>query len=125
MAALRALGVQAAAVQADASSVTYGKDIVDGTLAAFPGRTIDVLVNNAGTIAAFPSLAETQVEAFTTIFNVNVRSIFLLIQAAEKHLTTPGARIVNISSVGARIGIAAAGFYSVRSPLSVEILLKM
>ncbi|KAH8901984.1 putative short-chain dehydrogenases/reductase [Coniochaeta sp. PMI_546] len=109
---IRALGVQATAVQADASSLTYGKDIVDATLEAFPGRTIDILVNNAATIAAFPSIAGTQVDAFTTVFNVNVRSIFLLIQAAEPHLTAPGARIVNVSSVGARIGVAAANFYT-------------
>jgi len=46
------------------------------------------------------------------VFNVNVRSIFLLIQAAEPHLTSPGARIVNISSVAARTGLAAGNFYA-------------
>ncbi|KAJ9160746.1 NAD(P)-binding domain protein [Coniochaeta hoffmannii] len=110
--ALLALGVRAIAVQADASGVTFGTDIVSATLSAFPGRTIDIVVNNAGTLAAFPSIAETKVEAFTDVFNVNVRSVFLLVQAAEPHLTSPGARIVNISSVGARIGVAAGVFYT-------------
>lgn len=75
-----------------------------------------MLVNNAATIAAFPSLAETPVDAFADTFNVNVRSVFLLVQAAEKHLAAPGARIVNISSGAARVGLAAAAFYSVSSP---------
>lgn len=91
--------------------MTFGKDIVDATLKAFPGRTIDIIVNNAATIAGFPSIAETPVDIFDSMFHINVRSIFLLIQAAEPHLTAPGARIVNISSVAARMGIAAANFY--------------
>lgn len=103
-------------MQADASGLTFGTDIVSATLSAFPGRTIDILVNNAGTLAAFPSIAETKVEAFTDVFNINVRSVFLLVQAAEPHLTSPGARIVNISSVGARIGVAAGVFYTVSFP---------
>ncbi len=109
--ALQALGVQAIAVQADASSTTYGTDIIAATTAAFPGRTIDILVNNAAAILAKPDLASFTPEDFSSVFNVNVRSIFLLIQAAEKHLTAPGARIINISSIVARFGIAPANFY--------------
>ncbi|OAA65790.1 NAD(P)-binding domain protein [Niveomyces insectorum RCEF 264] len=111
VAVLEALGVRSVAVQADAASVTFGKDIVDATLAAFPGRTIDVLVNNAAMISARPELASFSADDFNNMFNVNVRSIFLLIQAAEKHFTAPGARIINISSVVARIGMAPANFY--------------
>ncbi|KAB5582295.1 putative short-chain dehydrogenases/reductase [Coniochaeta sp. 2T2.1] len=109
---LTSLGVRAIAVEADASSLTFGKDIIAATLSAFPGRTIDIIVNNAGTIVGFPSLAETDVDAFSKVFNVNVRSIFLLVQAAEPHLTSPGGRVVNVSSVGARLGVAGASFYS-------------
>lgn len=111
--------MRAAAVQADAGSLTYGRDVVGATLQAFPGRTIDVIVNNAGAIAAFPSIGETDVGAFADVFNVNVRGVFLLIQAAEPHLTSPGARIVNVSSIAARVGIGAATFYSVRVFLSL------
>lgn len=59
-----------------------------------------------------PDLASFTPEDFNSEFNVNVRSIFLLIQASEKHLTAPGARIVNISSVAARFGVAPANFYA-------------
>ncbi|KAJ6441052.1 short-chain dehydrogenase reductase sdr [Purpureocillium lavendulum] len=109
--AIKALGVESIAVQADASSVTYGKDIIAATLEAFPGRTIDIIVNNAGTIAASPDLASFTTEDFAYAFNVNARSVFLLIQAAEKYLTSPGARIVNVSSIAARVGVAPANFY--------------
>lgn len=109
---LKKVGVKAISVQADAASTTFGKDIIDATLKAFPNRTIDILVNNAGTIAAHATLAEVPLEEFDTIFHINVRSIFLLIQAADAHLTAPGARIINISSVAARIGLSAASLYS-------------
>ncbi|CAK7218096.1 hypothetical protein SBRCBS47491_003391 [Sporothrix bragantina] len=112
VAALEAVGVKAVAVQADASSTAFGTDIIAATAAAFPGRTIDVIVNNAAMLTAKPDLASFTVEDFDTIFNVNVRSIFLLIQAAEQHLTAPGARIINISSVVARFGIAPGNFYA-------------
>lgn len=109
---IKALGVKAIAVQADASSVTFGTTIVKATMEAFPGRTIDVLVNNAAALTAKPNLASFTVEDFETVFNVNVRSIFLLIQAAEPHFTAPGARIVNVSSVVARFGLAPGNFYA-------------
>ncbi|ERT02412.1 3-oxoacyl-[acyl-carrier protein] reductase [Sporothrix schenckii 1099-18] len=110
--ALEAVGVKAIAVQADAASTTFGTDIVAATTASFPGRTIDILVNNAAMLAAKPELASFTSEDFDTTFHINVRSIFLLIQAAEPHLTAPGARIVNISSVAARFGIAPGNFYA-------------
>lgn len=109
--AIRQLGVEVATVQADGSSLTFGKDIVQTTLAAFPGKTIDIIINNAGAIAAHPSLREMPAEAFDAIFHVNVRAVFLLLQAAEPHLTAPGARIVNVSSVVARMGFGPANFY--------------
>ncbi|GJN82694.1 hypothetical protein PLIIFM63780_006237 [Purpureocillium lilacinum] len=109
--AIQALGVAAIAVQADASGVTYGRDIVDATLAAFPGRAIDIIVNNAGTIAASPDLAGFTAEDFAYAFNVNARSVFLLLQAAERHLASPGGRVVNVSSIAARVAVAPANFY--------------
>ncbi|CAK7200446.1 hypothetical protein SEUCBS139899_003141 [Sporothrix eucalyptigena] len=112
VAALEAVGVKAVAVQADAAGTTFGTDIIAATTAAFPGRTIDVIVNNAAMLTAKPDLASFNVDDFDTIFNVNVRSIFLLVQAAEPFLTAPGARIINISSVVARFGIAPANFYA-------------
>ncbi|EOO02488.1 putative 3-oxoacyl-(acyl-carrier-protein) reductase protein [Phaeoacremonium minimum UCRPA7] len=110
--ALKQFGVEVTTVQADASSVTFGKDIVDATLKAFPGKTIDIIVNNAAIMAGYPSLKDFPVEDFDVAFHTNVRSIFLLLQAAEPHLTAPGARIISISSVVATMGFSNANFYS-------------
>lgn len=44
------------------------------------------------------------------MFNVNVRGVILLTQAVLPHLN-PNARIVNISSVGARAGFKNLGLY--------------
>ena len=49
-------------------------------------------------LAANPELASLSADDLNTAFNVNTRSAFLLIQVAGKHLTAPGARIVNIST---------------------------
>jgi NAD(P)-dependent dehydrogenase (short-subunit alcohol dehydrogenase family) len=63
-------------------------------------------------MAGYPSLKDFPVEDFDTAFHVNTRSVFLLVQAAEPHLTSPGARIINISSIVARMGFSNAGFYA-------------
>ncbi|KAH8898461.1 putative short-chain dehydrogenases/reductase [Thozetella sp. PMI_491] len=109
---IKELGVRVAAVQADASNTSFGKTIVDATLTAFPGRKIDILINNAGVVIPHATLAEVPAEEFDTHFHVNVRSVFLLIQAAERYLASPGGRIINVSSIAARQGLAPANFYS-------------
>jgi 3-oxoacyl-[acyl-carrier protein] reductase len=111
VAAIKQLGVDAIAVQADAGSVSFGKDIVDATVRAFPGKPIDIIVNNAAVMTAFPSLSETPVDAFDDVFHANVRSVFLLIHAADSYLASPGARIINISSIVARTGNKDINFY--------------
>jgi 3-oxoacyl-[acyl-carrier protein] reductase len=109
---LRKLGVKAVTVQADASSTTYGKDIVNATLAAFPGKTIDIVINNAGILTGAPGVKDYTAADFDTMLNTNTRSVFLLVQAVEPHMTSPGGRIVNVSSVVSRFGAAFGSFYA-------------
>lgn len=70
---------------------------------------IDVLVNNAG-LERVKGLSELSVEDYNAVFDVNVRGTILLTQAALPWLN-PDARIVNISSVGARAGFKNLGLY--------------
>jgi 3-oxoacyl-[acyl-carrier protein] reductase len=70
---------------------------------------IDILVNNAG-LERVKGLAELSVEDYSAVFDVNVRGTILLTQPALPHLN-PNARIVNISSVGARAGFKNLGLY--------------
>lgn len=101
---LRSLGVQAVAIKADASSTDFGKVIVDATLRAFNTNTIDIIVNNAGTaVLNGEGIKSVGIDDWDNVFHVNVRAPFLLIQAALPYLKE-GGRIINISSIIARLG---------------------
>ncbi|KAL6786480.1 NAD(P)-binding protein [Trichoderma sp. SZMC 28012] len=112
LANIKALGVKAIAVQSNAGSITFGDDIVNATVAAFPGRKIDIIINNAGHATFQASTTEAPVEEFDALFHPNVRGPHLLIRAALPHLTSPEGRIVNISSVVARTGTRFASLYT-------------
>ena len=63
---------------------------------------IDVLVNNFGTSNPGKDLdfANTDPEVFLDTVNLNLRSVFLVSQAAVKYMEKDGGSIINISSVG-------------------------
>ncbi len=88
-------------VELDLSAEGAGQYVVDRAIDAF-GR-IDIIVNNAGagTRQQFPDLT---VDAFDRVVAVNLRTPFLLCQAAAPHMIAAGrgGRIVNVTS--------AAGF---------------
>ncbi|MDX9905825.1 MAG: SDR family oxidoreductase [Bacteroidales bacterium] len=59
---------------------------------------VDILLNNAGALVNKPMEKLTDVD-FNFMFNVNVKSVFLLIKSLLPYFR-PGAHIVNISSMG-------------------------
>jgi hypothetical protein len=65
---------------------------------------LDILVNNAGIWKPTP-LGKSSPETVDEILDTNLKSVFLVTQAALP-LLRHGARIVNLSSVAGRIGIA-------------------
>lgn len=71
---------------------------------------IDILVNNAG-MGGLKLLPEITVNHYDDIFNVNVRGVLLLTLAIRPFLQ-PRGRIVNISSVAARIGMPGGSVYA-------------
>ena len=99
-------------MHANAGSITFGEDLVDATVKAFPGRKIDIIVNNAGHLTMQEGAEAAVVDEFDSIFHPNVRGPHLLIKAALPYLSAPGARIVNVGSVVARTGTKHATFYS-------------
>jgi 3-oxoacyl-[acyl-carrier protein] reductase len=102
-------GSDAKIVQADLSKIDAPDKIVAATLEAF-GDKIDILVNNAGILAGKP-ITETTAEDYAAIFDVNVRAPLLMTKAVVPHLRAPG-RIINISSVGARMGPPRFALYA-------------
>ncbi len=92
--AIKSSGHKALAIQANAADAEAVKSAVDQTAKTF--GTIDILVNNAGT--AIPKLfAETTIEEFDQVIDINLRGVLVATQAALKHIPD-GGRIISIGS---------------------------
>ena len=105
---VRAHGGRAATIQADVAD----EDDVERMFATVDAElgTLAVLVNNAGTLGLQMRLDEMTHERVERTLRVNVLGVFLCCRAAVRRMSTrhggAGGRIVNVSSVAARIGSA-------------------
>jgi len=77
---------------------------IDSLVSELGETRLDILVKNAGVWGPTP-LGSTSPEWLDTMLDVNVKAVFWLTQALLPHLQE-GARIVNVSSLAARIGRA-------------------
>lgn len=116
---VRALGVKALAIHADNADARAITAAVERTVSALGG--IDILVNNAG-IAVIGSLDEYRLEDFDRTLSVNVRGVFVAIQAAARHMQ-PGGRIITIGSCNAeRIPFAGGAVYAMSKAALVGLV---
>ena len=96
----RAAGSGSFAVGADLGTL----DGVEAVMAQLGAQRVDILVNNAGVWKPSPLGATTR-ERLDELVDVNLKAPFWLMQCALPILNN-GARVVNVSSVAARTGIA-------------------
>ncbi len=90
------LGTEGLSIRADLSRDDEQDKAVTHAIAHFGG--IDILVNAAGHINS-GTIESTSVKSWDEMFNVNVRSVFRLMQLALPTLTERKGNIVNVSSV--------------------------
>ena len=103
-------GHQATAIQCDISDSQSVNAAIQSVLDQH--NKLDILVNNAG-IAQIGTLESTTEEDFQRIFNVNVKGVFLCMQAALKPMLEQGGGVLlNLASIAANLGIAERFGYS-------------
>ncbi|CAN5346849.1 SDR family oxidoreductase [soil metagenome] len=103
------LGDRAFAVVADLEDADQVASMVAAAAAEF-GR-VDVLVNNAG-IAVGGSVTSLELDDWTRVVNVNLRSIWLAMKHAMPHLAARGGAIVNMASVQGLMGFPGWAGYA-------------
>jgi 3-oxoacyl-[acyl-carrier protein] reductase len=102
-------GGMARAFQADSEDPEALRSAISETVDGFGG--LEILVNNAGTSHIAP-IEEFPLAEYERILAVNVRAIFVAIQAAMPHLGA-GGRIINIgSSMADRVPVGGISVYS-------------
>jgi 3-oxoacyl-[acyl-carrier protein] reductase len=100
---IEALGRTALAVRGDVSEGGEVKRMAQEIEERFGG--LDVLVNNAGSFVERRTLEEMTEEVWDRVMAVNLKSVYLCSQAVLPLMKRQGGgRIVNISSVSAKIG---------------------
>ncbi len=91
-----ALGAETLAINADVTVEADARRIVDETLKKF--SALDVLVNAAGIISN-GTVENTPLADWDAMMNINLRSVFHLMQLAVPHLGKRPGNVVNVSSV--------------------------
>ena len=106
----RKMGVRAEAFGADFNEVDQVFGLARAAIDFLGG--IDVLVNNAGITMNRP-FEQVTVEQFDTLYNVNIRAMFFLTQAAAEDMVTRGdGSVINLSSVHAFHGMTEHSVYA-------------
>jgi 2-deoxy-D-gluconate 3-dehydrogenase len=95
---VRAMGRKTTFIPCDLRDTQACVGVVEQAIAAF--GSLDIAVNNAGTIRRAPA-AEFSLEYWDEVIAVNLSSVFRVAQAAGRHMLARGAggKIVNVASL--------------------------
>jgi len=99
---IEAAGGTAIIVKGDMTNKADVDHVIEESIAAF-GKSIDIVVNNAGGLVARKSIAEMDEAFFNKVMFLNLNSTFLVSQAALPYMKSGGS-IVNIASQAGRDG---------------------
>jgi len=103
------MGRKCEIVKADLTNRDDIKNVITHTINIY--KNIDVLVNNAGD-SNFVEFLDDSLENFNYLFDINVKSIFILSQMAAREMIKRGAgRIINVTSISG-IDVNAPGLTS-------------
>ncbi|KAJ5902575.1 Hydroxynaphthalene reductase arp2 [Penicillium taxi] len=105
---IQALGVHAAAFQADLTQVESIEVMFKQVVAHF--GQLDIVVSNSGT-EKFVSLADTTLRDFNDVFDLNTRAQFFVAKNAYDHIQ-PGGRVILMSSIAAGVGVPGHSLYA-------------
>jgi NAD(P)-dependent dehydrogenase (short-subunit alcohol dehydrogenase family) len=99
-------------VQLDVNDDISVKNAIDKIVVAAENKRIDVLVNNAG-YGLFGPLADTSIEEIKAQFETNLFGVIRVTQQVLPIMRkqNSGGTIVNVSSVGGRIGVPVLSAY--------------
>ncbi len=123
---IRNQGRNALALDAHLGRIDQVQPVVDKVVAEL--GSLDILVNNAGTNFFAPAI-DMEERAWDTVFNLDLKGLFFLSQAAARHMRDHGGgSIVNVSSVSglrpqvptSHYSIAKAGVIMATKALAVE-----
>jgi 3-oxoacyl-[acyl-carrier protein] reductase len=96
-------GGEAFAIKADVRQQREVEAMVAGVLKTF--GTIDVLVNNAGSLVGRVPFLEMTDDYWNEVFHLNVSSVFYCTQAVARHMAArKQGIIINVSSIAGRHG---------------------
>ncbi|QPH38699.1 SDR family oxidoreductase [Pedobacter endophyticus] len=121
---IKAMGVEAIAVQADISKPAEITRLFEEAKTAF--QKIDIVVANAGVELVDVPVENFTEEQFDKLFTLNTKGAFFTLQEAAKHVSD-GGRIINISSsttVYPFEGVALYGGSKTAPKYLVEVLAK-
>ncbi len=103
-------GGKAISIRADVASEADMARMAEETKSAF--KKIDILVNCAGVNLPYKTITEITLDEWNWVVGVNLTGTFLSCRAVVPHMTAQGSgRIINISSIGGRIGAAGRSPY--------------
>jgi NAD(P)-dependent dehydrogenase (short-subunit alcohol dehydrogenase family) len=108
-------------IESDATDPQSFQTCIDNTLASF-GR-LDVLINNVGGGTFGQTLEKTTMADWDSSFDLNVKSVFFMTQAALPHLIETKGVVINFSSILASRPVVGLAPYSA-AKAAVEMLTK-